>query len=143
LKYILDQRHTTISQHTWVSKLFGYDFIVEYKQSKLNMVADALSRRTEDNMAAHSLSSPTFALYDQLQQECVSLRQAVQLRSHINDQTTTPGWSEVDGLLLFQGRILIPDDSSLWPTILEMAHTMGHEEGEKTLHRLRATFYSP
>jgi hypothetical protein len=24
-----------------------------------------------------------------------------------------------------------------------MAHIMGHEGGEKTLHRLRATFYSP
>jgi hypothetical protein len=30
LKYILDQRLTTIPQHTWVSKLFGYDFIMEY-----------------------------------------------------------------------------------------------------------------
>jgi hypothetical protein len=26
LKFILDQRLTTIPQHTWVSKLFGYDF---------------------------------------------------------------------------------------------------------------------
>jgi hypothetical protein len=32
---------------------------------------------------------------------------------------------------------------SLWPAILEMAHTMGHEVGEKMLHHLRATFYSP
>jgi hypothetical protein len=31
LKYILDQRLTTIPQHTWVSKLFGYDFKVEYR----------------------------------------------------------------------------------------------------------------
>jgi hypothetical protein len=43
LKYILDQRLTTIPQHTWVSKLFGYDFSVEYRQGKLNVVADALS----------------------------------------------------------------------------------------------------
>jgi hypothetical protein len=31
LKYILDQRLTTIPQHTWVSKLFDYDFTVEYR----------------------------------------------------------------------------------------------------------------
>jgi hypothetical protein len=142
LKYILDQRLTTIPQHTWVSKLFGYDFIVEYRQGKLNVVADSLSRCIEDSMATHSLSSPTFTLYDQLCHECASLPQAVQLRSQINDQTAAPGWPEVDGLLLFQGRILIPEDSSLWPAILEMAHTMGHEGSEKTLHRLRATFYS-
>jgi hypothetical protein len=83
LKYILDQRLTTIPQHTWVSKLFGYDFIMEYGQGKLNVVADALFRCTEDSMVAHSLSSPTFALYDQLHQECASLPQAVQLRSQI------------------------------------------------------------
>jgi hypothetical protein len=43
LKYILDQRLTTILQHTWVSKLFGYDFAIEYRQGKFNVVADALS----------------------------------------------------------------------------------------------------
>jgi hypothetical protein len=114
---------------------------VEYRQGKLNVVADALSRRTEDSMVTYSLSSPTFTLYDQLHHECASLPQAVQLRSQINDQTAAPGWSKVDGLL-FQGRILIPEDSSLWPAILEMAHTMGHEGSEKMLHRLHATFYS-
>lgn len=39
LKYILDQRLTTIPQHTWVTKLFGYDITVEYKPGKLNTVA--------------------------------------------------------------------------------------------------------
>jgi len=34
LKYILDQRLSTIPQHQWVSKLLGYDFIVEYKLGK-------------------------------------------------------------------------------------------------------------
>ena len=30
LKFLLDQRLSTIPQHTWVSKLFGYDLSVEY-----------------------------------------------------------------------------------------------------------------
>jgi hypothetical protein len=34
LKYILDQRLSTIPQHQWVSKLLGYDFTVEYKPGK-------------------------------------------------------------------------------------------------------------
>jgi hypothetical protein len=66
LKYILDQRLTTIPQHTWVSKPFGYDLMVEYRQGKLNTVTDALSRRTEEDMVAHTISSPTFVVYDQL-----------------------------------------------------------------------------
>jgi hypothetical protein len=49
----------------------------------------------------------------------------------------------VDGLLLFNGRVFLPDESSLWPQVLEHAHTMGHEGSEKTLHRICAAFYSP
>jgi hypothetical protein len=30
LKYLLDQRLSTIPQHHWVSKLLGYDFMVEF-----------------------------------------------------------------------------------------------------------------
>jgi hypothetical protein len=32
LKYLLDQRLSTVPQHQWVSKLFGFDFAVEYRQ---------------------------------------------------------------------------------------------------------------
>jgi hypothetical protein len=46
---LLDQRLSTVPQHQWISKLFGYDFTVEYRPGRLNTVADALSRRaTED-----------------------------------------------------------------------------------------------
>jgi hypothetical protein len=44
-KFLLDQRLSTIPQHTWVSKLFGYDFSVDFHPGKTNTVADALSRR--------------------------------------------------------------------------------------------------
>ena len=41
LMFLLDLRLTTIPQHTWVSKLFGYDFSVECRPGKQNVVADA------------------------------------------------------------------------------------------------------
>ena len=50
LKHLLDQRLSTISQQTWVSKLFGYSFQVEYKLGKQNVAADALSRRDEHEL---------------------------------------------------------------------------------------------
>jgi hypothetical protein len=62
----LDQRLTTIPQHTWVTKLFGYDITVEYRHGKLNTVVVALSRRDEDLPAIQPLSSPIFDLYDAL-----------------------------------------------------------------------------
>jgi hypothetical protein len=127
----LDQRLTTISQHTWVSKLFGYDFAVEYRQGKFNVVADALSQCDEDDMAVHTISSPSFMLYDQLRTEIAALLQTSQLCTQVVAGTTPQGWLEKDGLLLFKGRIFLPDDSTLWHVVLEQAHTMGHEGNEK------------
>lgn len=49
LKYLLDQRLSTIPQHTWMSKLFGYTFTLEYRLGKQNVAVDALSPRDEDN----------------------------------------------------------------------------------------------
>lgn len=57
LKFMLDQRLSTVPQHQCVSKLFGYDFAVEYRPGVLNTVANALSRR-EDVNASVSMLGP-------------------------------------------------------------------------------------
>jgi hypothetical protein len=74
LKFLLDQRLSTVPQHQWISKLFGFDFSVEYRSGRLNTVADALSRRDAEEVALPSaieagatlyvLSDPSFALLD-------------------------------------------------------------------------------
>jgi hypothetical protein len=112
-------------------------------QGKFNVVADALSRCDEDEMAVHIISSPSFMLYEQLRTEIAALPQTSQLGKQVVAGTTPQGWIEKDGLLLFQDRIFLLDDSTLWPKILEQAHTMGHEGRKKALHQFRAVFYSP
>jgi hypothetical protein len=109
----------------------------------LNTIADALSRCHEDGATLNTISSPSFAAYDMLREELKVNAEALQIRAQIVDGTAPVGWAEVDGLLLFQGHLFVPDDSSLWPMILEHAHTMGHEGFEKTLRRLQASFYNP
>jgi hypothetical protein len=61
LKYLLDQRLSTILQHQWVSKMLGFDFRVEYKLRASNVIADALSRHDSDDLiTVHALSAPSF-----------------------------------------------------------------------------------
>ena len=49
-KYLLDQRVGTPAQQRWITKLVGYNFLVEYKKGKENVVAEALSRQGEESM---------------------------------------------------------------------------------------------
>ncbi|XP_075674861.1 uncharacterized protein LOC142644061 [Castanea sativa] len=60
LKYLLEQRVGTPAQQRWITKLLGYAFIVEYKQGRENVVADALSRRQgEEVVTSCSVSVPS------------------------------------------------------------------------------------
>lgn len=142
LKFLLDQRLSTIPQHTWVSKLFGYDFEVEFRPGKHNGAADALSRR-EESAELHAISGPSFEIFDLLRQETNTLPELITKRDQIQAGLLTTGWSLVDGLVTFEGKIYVPTASACWPLLLADAYRMGHEGIQKTLHRLRASFYNP
>lgn len=43
MKFLLDQHLSTVPQHQWISKLFGFDFTIEYRLGCLNIMEDALS----------------------------------------------------------------------------------------------------
>lgn len=92
LKFMLDQRLSTIPQHQWVSKLFGYDFTIEYKPGRLNTVADALSRRDSDHFTSHAISSPSFVFYDELRQEICSSPDLSLFKSNITAGNQDSHW---------------------------------------------------
>lgn len=145
MKHLLDQRLSTILQHTWVSKLFGYTFSVIYRPGRQNAAADALSRRDEDSGSAQALalSAPEFAIFDDFCKEANTLQDIIDKRCEIADDTAGAAWSMVDGFVMHRGRVFVPFVSSLWPQLLTTVHGVGHEGAQKTLHRLRASFYNP
>jgi len=146
LKYLLDQRLSTIPQHTWVSKLFGYTFEVQLRPGRQNAAADTLSRRDEgDELAVHAIatSRPEFALFDDFRRESEQLPSIIAKRQEIQDGIAGATWSMADGFVMHRGRIFVPDESTLWPALLHQAHGTGHEGAQKTLVRLRASFYNP
>jgi hypothetical protein len=125
-----------------VSKLFGYDLAVEYRPSKLNRVADALSRCADEVATINVISAPTFELFEDLRLESQTDPQATRIREKLQVGEVQEGWSRHEDLLLFKGKIFLPDASSLWPHLLSSAHDSGHEGIEKTLNRLKASFYN-
>jgi hypothetical protein len=143
LRFLLDQRLTTIPQHQWASKLLGFDFVVEYKPGALNVVADALSRRDECPLASSALSAPQFQLFDDLRQEINGDVELSQLRDAIRGGAKATSWSVVDGLIMYNGRVYVSPSSASRAAILGLAHHAGHEGVHKTLHRLRADFHTP
>ncbi|XP_066396122.1 uncharacterized protein [Miscanthus floridulus] len=130
---MLDQRLSTIPQHQWISKLFGFDFRVEYRLGRLNTVADALSRHHGDDLALLALSVPSFKLFNELRQELAS---SDDLRAHRDAVATGDhgdSWHVHGGLILHDGRVFVLGTSALLPDILYLAHTTGHERVQKAL----------
>ncbi|XP_071674258.1 uncharacterized protein [Lolium perenne] len=151
LKFLLDQRLSTVPQHQWISKLFGFDFTVEYRPGRLNTVADALSRRDVDDAADAPTvgaalcihSGPSFAFIDEVRRATATAADAQQLRQRLVDGELAAPRRQAEGLLLHGRRIFVPDHGDLRHQALSLAHSAGHEGAQKTLHRLRADFYIP
>ena len=55
LKSLTDQVVHTPEQQNWLHKLIGYDFTIEYKSGKENVVVDSLSRYFMMAISQHKL----------------------------------------------------------------------------------------
>jgi hypothetical protein len=87
LKFMLDQHLSTVSQHHWISKLFRFDFSVEYRPRRFNTVADALSRRDAEAMESLAISVPSLQLYDEIRSDGSSRPEWKQLHEQILNGT--------------------------------------------------------
>jgi hypothetical protein len=92
--------------------------------------------------AVHAISTLKFELFDKQRSESESGPQVAAVRAKLLAGEAAEGWSLHEELLLFRGKIFLPDASSLWPQLLSFAHDSGHEGIEKTVNHLRASFYS-
>ena len=52
LKYILTQRDLNMRQRRWMDYLEDYDFTLHYHPGKANVMADALSRKSQGILAS-------------------------------------------------------------------------------------------
>ena len=127
LKFMLDQRLSTVPQHHWISKLFGYDFSVEYRPGRLNTVADALSRRDATDGSLAALSAPSFALYDDIRSEVAANPDMLHVHNQILAGELQAPWHLDHGLILHGSRVYLAPSSNKLQTILKLAHEHNQE----------------
>uniref|UniRef100_A0AAV1UYY0 Integrase zinc-binding domain-containing protein n=1 Tax=Peronospora matthiolae TaxID=2874970 RepID=A0AAV1UYY0_9STRA len=131
----------------WLSFFAEYNFTVEYKPGRLNVVADALSRRPDFEtvakpnsetvtVAVMTSSVPSTPLYDDVR------------RAYTQDDRYTTR----NGLLYYTAvsgdtpRVVIPDDTDLRLRIMIEYHDApigGHRGREKTYLTVSRDFYWP
>ena len=61
LNYLLEQKIAMPEQQQWMVKLMGYDYEIQFRPGKENVVADPLSRRPDSPTLNH-LFMPQVAL---------------------------------------------------------------------------------
>lgn len=141
LKYFLDQRVTTFPQQHWLSKLLGFDFVVEYRAGRENIVADALSRQTEDAGTLAAISMPQLQLFEDIRALVADSADLQELIRKIQQGESSNQWSVSNGLVYYKNRVYIPSSSSIANSILAALHNQAHEGYQKTLKRIATDFY--
>ena len=138
LRFLLDQKTTTLAQQKWVLKMMGYDYQVIYKKGSNNVVADSLSRRPQGEL--HAITTWHTDLLDGIKMTWTTDPQLAQLISHLQQGThTSSKFTWQDGQLRRRGRLVVGADSELRTDLLDYFHnsaTGGHSGMHATLARL-------
>ena len=171
LKYIFTQRDLNMRQRRWMEFLEDYDFTLHYHPGKANVVADALSRKSQgvlasiasrewrmletvgqfrlqyDEQAQGTLGSmmATPSLLSRVMESQVQDTKLVSIRGRVQLGTADEGWAiHTDGSLRYRGRVMVLQSTDLREEILKEFHCSRfavHLGGTKMYHDLRRQYY--
>jgi hypothetical protein len=168
LKYIFTQSEVNMRQRGWLELIKDHELEIYYHLGKVNVVADALSRKSQVNMlAAHPMSYVLAKEFDRLSLEFLNNTQGVTIEldptleqdirkgqkddENINEirQLIIEGKGkdfreDAEGVVWFKDRLCVPDIKSIQELILKEAHETTyyiHPGSEKMYQDLKKRFW--
>ncbi|KAG4043865.1 hypothetical protein PC123_g20669 [Phytophthora cactorum] len=149
LRTAVKSPHISQRMARWLSVFAEYDFRVEYKPGRLNIVVDALSRRPDyavktadaNRIGVESVSAPSSSLIGDVKAAYASDADAKQLLSYASAPSDEARRNAVDDDVI---RIVVPNDYDLRMRIMYEYHdapTAGYPGREKTYVLLTRDFY--
>jgi hypothetical protein len=166
LKYIFTRSDLDLRQRRWLELIKDYDLGINYHPGKSNVVADALSQRSNANhLVVKSIPSELcdeFAklkiiantevvemevdssLLQEIRKGQVEDEKIQEIKCNIKEDKS-PDFTEDDqGVLWYKGRICVPNIKELMDKILREAHESAysiHLGRNKMYHDLKATYW--
>jgi hypothetical protein len=164
LKYIFTQLELNMRQRRWLELIKDYELEIHYHPGKANVVAHALSRKSQVNMmVAHPMSYELAKEFDRLSLGFLNNTQGVTVemeptieqdikKGQKDDEKINEIWQlildgkgkdfleDVEGIVWFKDRMCVPDIKSIWELILKEAHETTysiHPGSEKMYQNLK------
>lgn len=151
LKFLLDQCFRQESQHPWLLKLAGFDYVAEYEKGVENKASDALSRRNESeegegeyhSSRATSVLEPSWLIEVRDMVAHSPFFAEIQKKAEEGTLPSTK-YMKIGRVWFYKGRILLGPNSALYSTIFHDHHDApggGHSGYKKTLRRIKHSFW--
>jgi transposase InsO family protein len=145
LKYLLAQKVSSPSQHIWLAKLLGFDYDIEYRKGKENIAADALSRCTNRQLFALTLSTISTNLLDEVKMSWATDTTLQRIISNLTtDLSLHPQYTWLNDHLYRKEKLVVGNNSTLQGKLIYIYHDSvigGHSGVTVTAKRVGSLFY--